>query len=131
MGAPFLQSGTCVHHSRSRLSCGVTRTVPDQHFADFTTSYSSRRKNLATVMTRYRNYAFPAKEARVFTLTQRLWSAARHNRVLASKAICFSLALGATDCPTFMSMSMPRCSPMKMGSKCPFLGWILRPNLVS
>jgi hypothetical protein len=72
MGAPLWWVGTCVHHSKSRFNWQVIRTVPVQLFADFTTSYSSRRKNLATGMAKCKNCALPAKVARVFTLTQRL-----------------------------------------------------------
>jgi hypothetical protein len=64
--------GTFVHHSKSRLSWHDTFTVPDQVFAVFTESCSSRKKNRAFVMARCENYAFPASEARDFTLTQRL-----------------------------------------------------------
>ena len=106
MGAPLLQFETCVHHSRSRVRCGVTRTVPDHHFADLITSCSSRKNNLATGMAKCKKCDFPAKEARVFTLIKRVWAAARHIRVLARTTIYFSFAVGATNCPTFMSMIM-------------------------
>ena len=44
-------------------------------------------------MAKCKNCAFPAKEARVFTLTQRMWVDARHNRILATTSICFSFTV--------------------------------------
>ena len=96
--------------------------VPDQVFAVFTASCSSRRKNRAAGMAKCMNCAFPAREARDFTLAQRLWEAALHSKVLAITALLFSFAIGAQKIPLSKSKIMPMCSPISTGRKCPLVG---------
>ncbi len=97
MGEPLCSDGTEVHQCRSRLSWHVRRTVPDQVLAEATTSCSSLKKNRATRIAKYRNCVYPAREARAFTLTHRLFAAALQSSDLASEAMLLSLTVGALN----------------------------------
>ncbi len=108
---------TCVHHSKSRFGWQVIRTVPVQLFADFTTSCSSRRKNLVTGMAKCNNCALPAKEARAFTPTYRLWEAALHNSPFDMIAMFLSFTVGARNSPFSKSRVIPRWSPTSTSRK--------------
>jgi hypothetical protein len=89
--------------------------VPDQLFADFTTSWSSLRKNVATGMAKCENYALLAREARAFTLIPRLWEAALHSSPFARAAMSFNIIVGARNSPFLKSKVMPIWPPTRMG----------------
>jgi hypothetical protein len=65
MFLPLAWRGTCVHHCRSRLSCGVRRTRPP-HLSP-STECNSRRKNRAVGIARKRYCAWPANDCSSLT----------------------------------------------------------------
>ncbi len=131
MGALLWWMGTCVHHSKSRFSWQVIRTVPVRLYADFATSCSSRRKDLTIGMAKCKSCALPAKEARAFTLTQRLWKAAMHITPVARHAMLLSFKVGARNSPFLKSRVIPRWSPTSTSRKLPLVGCTFSPRLAS
>ena len=108
MGAPLWCLETYVHHSNSRFSWQVTLTARDHLFADFTTSESALRKNRVTGTAKCKNYAFLAKEARAFTLTNLLRETVLQINPFARAAMSSSFTVGARNSSFSKSKVMPR-----------------------